>query len=146
MIRLTLAHSRPEMGRLADWLDQQEEAMAIPRTVAFALRQCLEEAVANLIEHTPPTPGEDIAVELDWQGDMLVATVEDSGPPFDLRAAPPPTRPTSLETVEPGGWGIHLIRSFASDIGYETVLGRNRLRLRFAPPVPRHDRAREHAR
>jgi anti-sigma regulatory factor (Ser/Thr protein kinase) len=70
-----------------------------------------------------------------WQGDMLVATVEDQGPPFDLRNLPAPVRPSSLESMEPGGWGVHLIRSFATDIGYETTAGRNRLKLRFARPA-----------
>ena len=37
--------------------------MTIPAKVAFAVRQCLEEAVANLIDHTPATAGEDIAVD-----------------------------------------------------------------------------------
>jgi anti-sigma regulatory factor (Ser/Thr protein kinase) len=133
VVRLTLAHSRGEMDRVAAWLDEQERLMAIPVRVAFAVRQCLEEAVVNLIEYSPVMAGEPIAIELDWQGDTLVAAVEDHGPPFDLRAAPVPVRPAGLEEVVPGGWGIQLIRSFASDIGYESAAGRNRLTLRFAP-------------
>jgi hypothetical protein len=43
-------------------------------------------------------------------------------------------RATSLETVQPGGWGVHLIRAFASATSYETKAGRNRLTLRFARP------------
>jgi anti-sigma regulatory factor (Ser/Thr protein kinase) len=120
------------MGRLSAWLDVQERRMAIPGKVAFALRQCLEEAVVNLIDHTPARAGEDIAVELDWRGETLVAAVEDSGPPFDPRTVPEPVRPASLESAFPGGWGIHLIRSFASGIGYESAGGRNRLTLSFA--------------
>jgi anti-sigma regulatory factor (Ser/Thr protein kinase) len=119
------------MSRLAEWLDVQEHRLALPVKLAFALRQCLEEAVVNLIDHTPPAAGESIVVELGWQGDTLVAAVEDPGPPFDLRAAPAPERPTSLESAVPGGWGIHLIRAFASDIAYKTAGGRNRLTLRF---------------
>jgi anti-sigma regulatory factor (Ser/Thr protein kinase) len=122
------------MVRLSAWLDEQEGRMAIPPKVALALRQCLEEAVVNLIDHTPATAGEVIAVELDWQGDTLVAAVEDSGPPFDPRTVPEPARPASLEAAVPGGWGIHLIRTFASDIGYESAGGRNRLTLRFERP------------
>jgi anti-sigma regulatory factor (Ser/Thr protein kinase) len=137
MARFTLAHHRLDMAQLAAWLDQQEQAMEMPEKVAFAVRQCLEEAVANLIDHTPPIVGETIAVELDWQDGVLVAVVEDSGPPFDPRAAAPMVRATSLETVEPGGWGIHLIRAFASAIFYETKAGRNRLTLRFARPSAR---------
>ncbi len=134
MVRLTLAQRRPELGRLSAWLDEQERTMAIPGKVSFALRQCLEEAVVNLIDHTPATAGESISVELNWQGDTLVAEVEDSGPPFDPRTVPEPVRAASLEVAIPGGWGIHLIRSFSSDIGYASAAGRNRLTLRFAPP------------
>jgi anti-sigma regulatory factor (Ser/Thr protein kinase) len=135
MACFTLSHSRLDMARLAAWLDRQEQAMAMPGKLAFAVRQCLEEVVANLIDHTPPAAGETIAVQLDWQNDMLTATVEDTGPPFDLRTAPPMVRATSLAALEPGGWGIHLIRAFASDIAYETTSGRNRLTLRFARPA-----------
>jgi anti-sigma regulatory factor (Ser/Thr protein kinase) len=132
--RFTLNHDRVDMARLAAWLDQQEQAMEMPDKVAFALRQCLEEAVANLIDHTPPIAGETIAIEFDWRDGMLVAAVEDSGPPFDPRAVAPMVRATSLETVKPGGWGIHLIRAFANAISYETKAGRNRLTLRFTRP------------
>ena len=120
------------MGRLAEWLDQLEFLLSIPTNVAFALRQCLEEAVVNLIDYTPATEGEDIAVEVGWQCDCLVATVEDPGPPFDLLSAPVPVPALSLKTAVPGGWGIHLIRCFANQIGYETIGGRNRLRLTFS--------------
>jgi serine/threonine-protein kinase RsbW len=139
VVRLTLAHDPAEMTRLGAWLDAQEHQMAIPTRTAFALRQCLEEAVANLINHTPAEAGEDIAIELDWRADTLVAAVEDSAPPFDPRTVPSPVRPTNLESAVPGGWGIHLIRSFASDIDYETKAGRNRLTMKFVPAAPAAD-------
>jgi anti-sigma regulatory factor (Ser/Thr protein kinase) len=139
VVRLTLAHNPAEMARLAAWLDAREHQMAIPAKLAFAVRQCLEEVVANLINHTPATAGEDIAVELDWQADTLIAAVEDSAPPFDPRAVPPPVRPATLESAVPGGWGIHLIRSFANDIDYDTKAGRNRLTMKFARPAPAAD-------
>jgi serine/threonine-protein kinase RsbW len=137
MVRFTLSHNRLDMAGLAAWLDRQERAMGLPDKVAFALRQCLEEAVANLIDHTPAVAEETIAVELEWRDGVLVAHVEDSGPPFDPRGVAPMVQATSLETMVPGGWGIHLMRAFASAIGYESILGRNRLTLRFAPAVSR---------
>lgn len=136
MVRLLLSHGRPEMARLSGWLDEQERVLAMPNGVAHAVRMCLEEAVVNLIDHTPPTgEGPDIAVDLFWRGDVLVAVIEDRGPPFDPREAPLPERPTSLDDAMPGGLGILLIRSFASNIEYDTVPGCNRLTLRFARPV-----------
>ncbi len=138
MARFTLAHNRSDMVRLAHWLDEQEQALWMPGEIALAVRQCLEEAVANLIDHTSQMANEMIAVGLDWQNGMLVATVEDSGAPFDPRTAAPVAHATNLETLEPGGWGIHLIKAFANEIDYQTVAGRNRLTLRFArPPHPR---------
>ena len=127
------------MGRLAAWLDVQTRRMAMPAKIALAVRQCLEEAVANLIDHAQAVDGSDIVVGLEWHGGALVVSVEDSGPPFDLRAAPVPAKPESLETAIPGGWGIQLIRAFASEIDYKTNAGRNRLTLRFAPASGERD-------
>jgi serine/threonine-protein kinase RsbW len=132
MVRLVLPHGRPGMVRLSEWLDEQESALPIPDGVAYAVRLCLEEAVANLVLHTPATS--DIAVDLAWQGDVMVAAVEDHGPPFDPRTVPAPARPASLDDALPGGLGIMLMRSFASDIDYETASGRNRLTFRFVRP------------
>lgn len=108
----------------------------MPHRVAHAVRMCLEEAVVNIIDHTPATTdGPDISVELSWQGDRMVAVIEDSGPPFDLRQAKLPERPKTLEDAIPGGLGILLIRSFASEIDYTSRPGRNQLTLRFIPPA-----------
>lgn len=136
MARLSLSHSRAEMARLSRWLDEQERALAMPGRVAHAVRMCLEEAVVNLIDHTPArSGGPDISVDLGWQGDRMVAVIEDSGPPFDLRQAQRPERPKNLEDAIPGGLGILLIRSFASEIDYTSEPGRNQLTLRFIPPA-----------
>ncbi len=93
MVRLMLSHSRMEMGRFSAWLDQQERLLVIPASIAHAVRLCLEEAVANIIDHTPRSSDEpEIAVELDWQGHTLVAVVEDRGPAFADRVKSVPQR------------------------------------------------------
>jgi anti-sigma regulatory factor (Ser/Thr protein kinase) len=118
------------MGRLSEWLDEQERRLTIPAKVAFAVRLCLEEVVANLMNHSP-SPDAGVAVEIGWQDKMMVVLVEDRGAPFDLRTAPEPARPASLAEAEPGGLGIRLIRSFASEIDYQSGDGINRLTMRF---------------
>ena len=136
MARLLLFHSRPEMARLSGWLDEQEHVLAMPHRVAHAVRMCLEEAVVNLIDHTPPTGEQpDILVDLGWRDGIMVAVIEDRGPPFDPRQVPAPPRPASLAEAIPGGLGILLIRSFASEIDYESSSDGNRLTLRFACPA-----------
>ena len=77
MVRLMLSHSRPEVVRLSEWLDEQEQALPIPGDVAYAVRLCLEEAVANLINHTPAVgEGPDIVVDLVRRDDGVVAVIE----------------------------------------------------------------------
>jgi anti-sigma regulatory factor (Ser/Thr protein kinase) len=134
MVRLTLSHERPELARLSAWLDEQEAALGMPDRVAYAVRLCLEEAVTNLIDHAPAAS--DIAVDLGWQGAVMVAAIEDCGPPFDPRTAPVPARPKTLDDAMPGGLGLVLLRSFASDIDYRTAAGCNRLTLRFGGVGP----------
>jgi serine/threonine-protein kinase RsbW len=136
MGRLTLSQGRLEIGRLVEWCDREEQALAIPARLAYAARLCLEEAVDNLIKYTSVTPeGPRIDIELDWLGDVLTAVVADYGPPFDPRTVPAFSPANDLETMQPGGWGVHLIRSYASEIEYATGPAGNRLTLRFAGPA-----------
>jgi serine/threonine-protein kinase RsbW len=136
MGRLTLSQAWLEIARLAEWFDREERALAIPARLAHAARLCLEEAVDNLINYTSVTAGGPrIDIELGWQGDTLVAVVEDYGPPFDPRTAPAFSPAKHLETMQPGGWGVHLIRSYAREINYATGPDGNRLTLRFTRSI-----------
>jgi anti-sigma regulatory factor (Ser/Thr protein kinase) len=133
MPRLLLLRSVPEMARLAVWLDEQERVLAIPAKTAFAIRLCLEETVANLIDHSLANNPE-IAVVLDRVGDRFVVSVEDHGPPFDPGTVAAPPRPANLEEAMPGGHGIQLIRTFASEVDYAVRPDFNRLTFRFSLP------------
>jgi serine/threonine-protein kinase RsbW len=138
MGRLTLSQAWLEIARLAEWFDREAQALAMPARLAHAVRLCLEEAIDNLINYTSVTAeGPRIDVEMGWQGDTLVAVVEDYGPPFDPRTVPAFSPPKTLETMQPGGWGVHLIRSYASEIDYATGPDGNRLTLRFTGSVGR---------
>jgi serine/threonine-protein kinase RsbW len=136
MAWLSLSHRQSELARFSRWLDEQEHLLPIPDDFSYAVRLCLEEALTNLVKHTSATSEEpDITVDLVRLGDEFVAAIEDHGPPFDPRAAPVPELPDSLDTAVPGGLGILLMRSFASEIDYHTASGRNLLTFRFRRPV-----------
>ena len=100
---------------------------------SFAVQLCLEEAVANIIMHGGGAKDDrlQIAVALERNGGTLVARIEDSGREFDPTQFSPPSVAKSLEEAKVGDLGIHLMRSFASDMHYERRDGRNRLTLRF---------------
>jgi serine/threonine-protein kinase RsbW len=129
--RLVLRKDVAELERLAGWIEGFTRQSASP-DVIFAVQLCLEEAVANIIMYgaLKDDPLE-IAVELERNDGILVARIEDNGRQFDPTRAPPPAPARSLEEAKVGDVGIHLMRSFASDMDYERRNGRNRLTLRF---------------
>ena len=127
---LMLRNELPELKRLGEWVQTWTHADA-PH-VSHAVQLCLEEAVSNIVMYGADIGNSlDISVELERNGEALVARIEDNGRPFDPTRASPPTLAASLEEAKVGNLGIALMRSFATEMKYERRLGRNRLTLRF---------------
>jgi serine/threonine-protein kinase RsbW len=132
--RLELRGDLSELRRVAEWI-KAPALQALSADTLFAVQLCIEEAVANIIMHGGAR--EDrlaIAVELERNGAMLVARIEDTGCEFDPTQFPPLSMAKSLDDAKVGDYGIHLMRSFASGMHYERREWRNRLTLRFAEP------------
>ncbi len=58
-------------------------------------------------------------------------TVEDNGRPFNVSHAPAKTIDQPLEQIKPGGLGIHLIKTFASNVEYSRTETGNRVLVEF---------------
>ena len=132
--RLELRGDLSGLTRLAGWIEAgaQHELSA---DTSFAVQLCLEEAVANIIMHGGAKDDRvGIAIELERDGAMLVARIEDTGCEFDPTQFPPLSVAKSLEEAKVGAFGIHLMRCFTSGMHYERQEGRNRLTLRFSGP------------
>jgi anti-sigma regulatory factor (Ser/Thr protein kinase) len=121
-----------ELRRLARWFEAKAPP-GLSADTSFAVQLCLEEAVANIIMHGGGAKDDrlQIAIALERNGGTLVARIEDNGREFDPTQFPPSSGAKSLEEAKVGDLGIHLMRSFASDMYYERRDGRNRLTLRF---------------
>jgi serine/threonine-protein kinase RsbW len=126
--RLVLHDDLTELKRLAAWIECWAGQVSSP-DILFAIQLCLEEAVANIIMYGGDQL--DIAIELECDGRTLITRIEDNGRYFDPTQFPPPRTANSLEETKIGDLGIHLIRSFASDMHYERRGSRNRLTMRF---------------
>ena len=126
---LVLARDWAEMQRFSAWLDIRFEALALTGDRAYAVRLCLEEAVSNVIMHGDGDSS--IHVTLGRVEDGLVACVEDGGPAFDPVSAAPLPLPASMEAAAEGGFGLKLIRRYASSMTYRREAGVNRLELGF---------------
>lgn len=129
---LVLGRNLAEVGRMAAWADGFARGANLPDSVAFGLQLCLEEAVSNVIRHgVAPVERSEILVVLDEAGDAITAQIEDEGQAFDPCQFQPRGAAPSLEEAESGGFGIPLMRRFATAISYERRGTRNRLILKF---------------
>ena len=130
----TMRGEAAEGAKLTNWIVGVCTKHSLPRKIAFALQLCLEEAVANIIEHNRKDgPGAtEIAVTITDDEAKVVMMIVDDGRKFDptkfaYREAWP-----SLDQPPVGGLGIRLMRKFASDVTYERRKKRNWLHLVFA--------------
>jgi serine/threonine-protein kinase RsbW len=129
--RLVLRNELPELKRLAAWINAWAQNELSAQT-SFAIQLCLEEAVANIIMHAGASDNRlEIAIELKRTGGELVARIEDTGSEFDPTQVPALSLAKSVGEAKVDGIGIHLMRTFASNMHYERRDGRNRLTLRF---------------
>lgn len=128
--RLALAPDPAEVTRLNAWLDDAFAAAGTVPTVAGDLKLCLNEAVANVIGYAfDAVTSPEIDIEIGLSADRAIAVVTDNGRAFDPLSRPSREKLTSLEDAEIGGFGIHLIRDFASALSYQRIGNRNRLTI-----------------
>src|SRR6516165_2045368 len=98
--RLTLRNSVAELARLADWIDRIDLAVRPAARVAYALRLCLEEAVANIIAYAfEPDSAHLIVIEVWRQGTLIQATVTDDGRTFNPLKVPEPAKLVDISSA-----------------------------------------------
>ena len=144
-----------EVAKLTRWIIEACAAAHIPEKMSFAVQLCLDEAVANILQHPVQDAAQNaaqhpaqhaaqhaagtarastISASLE-RGDAGVwLDIEDDGEAFDPTAVAPRTSAPTLELLPVGGLGIHLMREYSSRMEYSRSGGRNRLRLTFAAP------------
>lgn len=119
-----------EVRRASDWLALQGALRGVPQEQIGRLDLCLNEALANVIDHAYAHGAhKPIDLVLEVGNAQAAVTVTDEGPAFDTTSAPTPDRPRSLAEAEPGGLGLLMIRSFSDAVGYRRINGRNELRF-----------------
>lgn len=132
MVRQSL-RLRPELAQISilnDWLDAGARRAGLDIGVAGDIKLCLNEAVANIISYGAPGVGSpEIAVDLELSADRALAVVADNCPAFDPLAYPEPAKIHGLDNARIGGFGISIMRSTATALGYARVEGGNRLSI-----------------
>lgn len=145
--RLELDSRLTELNRVQPWIESLADQYGFGADARFAMQLCMEEALANVVLHGYRNePGHPIVVEASTAVDTLFFTIRDQAPAFlpaDHAPSDDSGRHASLETIQPGGNGIHLLHRFAGSLAYESCADGNRLTIGFALPsktVPAGDR------
>jgi len=136
--RLELDSRLDELSRVQPWIDALADRYALADGTRFAMQLCMEEALANVVLHGYRNqPGRPIVIRTAIADGSFFFTIEDNAPPFTPPEATSPddtADPATLESIQPGGNGLRLMRRFAGSIAYERISDGNRLTLGF--PLP----------
>jgi anti-sigma regulatory factor (Ser/Thr protein kinase) len=128
-----------QLGQVTAWADACIDRLALPRSAAFAVHLCLEEALSNIARHGFPGGDDDAVLDrrvhltLTQAGQTVELKIEDHGIAFNPLHAAAPAMPASLDAAVIGGLGIHLLRQFTQDMSYVRQGSTNRLTLRIVP-------------
>ena len=128
-----------EIASAAEWIDSIAAAAGLSENQAFSMQVCLEELMSNIVQHGRTHSRKDsvgcgaltISIAIDAYDDRIMMTVEDNAQPFDLAKAVAKKVDRPLDQLEPGGLGVHLIKSFASALEYERTDRGNRVTVEF---------------
>jgi serine/threonine-protein kinase RsbW len=136
----TLTGSNDEILDLAREVASLGEKLGFTRKRAWEIQTAVVEALSNAALHGNGGREDDpIELTATPAGERLLVEVRDRGP--GLRGIPPlPDLDKKLRGEErPGGWGVFLIRSLASDVQFVVHPGGGHtLRLRFEAEAPAH--------
>lgn len=108
------------------WLEQTGRTKSVPSDQLHKLDMCLNEALANIIEHGGPAAQlSPVRISFDAKVNSATLTITDSGLAFNPLVAVHKLLPLTLAEVEPGGLGLGLMSSFSDDVAYVYEQGRN---------------------
>jgi serine/threonine-protein kinase RsbW len=139
--RLSIRPDPREVRRASTWLAERCQEQGVPEAQIQRLDLCLNEVLANLIEHAGTgvrQGGVDLELEVLCHQGAGEATlvVRDGGASFDPVTFSPGPAPRTLGEAEPGGLGLVLLRSFSDELHYRRADGRNELRIGVHWPPP----------
>jgi len=86
---------------------------------AFYCQLALDEACVNIIEHAyPGNMSGEIEAEINAGDGIFSISLVDFGRSYDPSQVPPPPLKLNLDEIEPGGLGLHLIRTVMDEVFY----------------------------
>ena len=123
--KLVIKNDIAEICKLAIFIEELSEELALAPELTFNLNLVLEEAVSNVILYAY---GEEKQKEITLLANMsdnnLIFVLTDSGQEFDPTKVPDADVTLSAEEREIGGLGIFLIRQIMDTVEYQRMDGK----------------------
>jgi anti-sigma regulatory factor (Ser/Thr protein kinase) len=117
---------------ISDWIRTYFAETHVPKELVDRVDLCLHESVDNVMLHGYDTETSgSVTISLEEIGDGFRATVADHGRSFNPLEHPIVPLAANLEDARAGGFGIHLVRSFADTVEYRREGDRNILAMSF---------------
>ena len=127
-ITIRIDNAIEQIGLVADAVDLAGRELHLSRRTVNEMNVVLDELLGNIIRHGYADDARhDIRVELSFAGNLLCATVEDDGIPFDSASPVPrlPDRKATAATI--GGLGRHFVHALMDSVAYVRVGNINRV-------------------
>jgi 16S rRNA (adenine1518-N6/adenine1519-N6)-dimethyltransferase len=113
------------------WAAARLAAFPIGADVAGELGFCVNELLANLVDHAfTDDRGHEVTLSLDLRDAVVEIRVRDDGRPFDPAQPDRYAVPDSPDTADARGYGLHILRSFVDELRHERAQGWNVLTVR----------------
>jgi anti-sigma regulatory factor (Ser/Thr protein kinase) len=120
-----------EIRRASTWLRTSGTLLGVPEPQLDRLELCLNEVLANLLEHGGAAVAAAPIRLLFELGPETPATarlvVMDAGMPFDPLQRPDKPLANSLQEASPGGVGLRMVRAYCDRLKYQALAGHNEL-------------------
>lgn len=130
-IETTIRNRREEFPRVVDAVDRFAAEHRLSDDVVGDMQVALDEVLTNIVEYGYTDDADhEIRIRLRVIENVLEATIEDDGVPFNLLESPAPDVTAPLSERRVGGLGIHFVKNLMNEISYDRAGGRNRLVLR----------------
>ena len=130
--QIELTNDLNVIPKLAVFVEEVCEELALEKSLVFKLNLVLEEAVTNVILYAyPQNENHSFQIFISKENDILTAQIKDAGIPFDPTTQAPEVD-TTLDAQERkiGGLGIFLIKEYMDTVSYQrTADGYNLLTM-----------------
>ena len=125
------------IGKAGKWLQALGKEFNFSQTDLYRIELCIGELVTNVVRYSDPRyANQPVELHAVIEEKRAVLSLIDPAAPFDPLSFRPPPAAKTIEEMQVGGQGIHLVREFSDAFRYERRENKNRLELVFNLELP----------